>query len=180
MPGRPLPLLPLRALQRQPPGVALWETGAVQWPAPVPAILPSWTRDELIPVTNLGVNPRMRLPLSAAALRIARRLRLQVPKPEPEPEPKRERSAAAKLAAKLAAKRRGKRANPTATAQPKPKRATKREWKQEQPGCRELDGLAIQDSVNLDATKDRGYWARENGRYGSHPSHDRFDGDSEP
>lgn len=25
-----------------------------------------------------------------------------------------------------------------------------------------------------------GYPAREQGRYGSHPSHDRFDGDSEP
>ena len=120
----------------------------------------------------------MRLPLSAAALRIARRLRLQVPKPEPEP--KRERGAAAKLAAKPAAKRRAKRAKPTATAQPKLERATKRERKQEQPGCRELDGLAIEDSVNLDATKDGGYWARENGRYGSHPSHDRFDGDSDP
>ena len=62
----------------------------------------------------------MRLPLSAAALRIARRLRIQVPKPTADPEPKRERSAAAKLAAKLAAKRRGRRATPAATVQPKP------------------------------------------------------------
>jgi hypothetical protein len=33
---------------------------------------------------------------------------------------------------------------------------------------------------NLDATKGIGYPAREQGRYGSHPSHDRFDGDSDP
>lgn len=33
---------------------------------------------------------------------------------------------------------------------------------------------------NLDATKGFGYYARENGRIGSHPSHDRFDSDSEP
>ena len=46
--------------------------------------------------------------------------------------------------------------------------------------CRKLDGLAIEERVNLDATKNRGYMVRENGRYGSHPSHDRFDGDSDP
>jgi hypothetical protein len=34
--------------------------------------------------------------------------------------------------------------------------------------------------LNLDATRGIGYPAREQGRYGSHPSHDRFDGDSEP
>ena len=33
---------------------------------------------------------------------------------------------------------------------------------------------------NMDGTKNIGYPAREDGRYGSHPSHDRFDGDSEP
>jgi hypothetical protein len=31
----------------------------------------------------------------------------------------------------------------------------------------------------LDATRRMSQWARENGRYGSHASHDRFDGDSE-
>ena len=46
--------------------------------------------------------------------------------------------------------------------------------------CRKLDGLSIEERVNLDATKNRGYMAREFGRYGSHPSHDRFDGDSDP
>jgi hypothetical protein len=33
---------------------------------------------------------------------------------------------------------------------------------------------------NLDATKNRGYPAREEGRYGSYPSHDGFDDESEP
>jgi hypothetical protein len=33
---------------------------------------------------------------------------------------------------------------------------------------------------NLDATKGQGYYYREEGRFGSHPSRDRFDGDSEP
>lgn len=33
---------------------------------------------------------------------------------------------------------------------------------------------------NLDATKDRGYPAREDGRYGSYPSHDGFDDESKP
>jgi hypothetical protein len=33
---------------------------------------------------------------------------------------------------------------------------------------------------NLDATKDIGYPVRETGRYGSHPSHDGFDDESEP
>ena len=33
---------------------------------------------------------------------------------------------------------------------------------------------------NLDATKNRGFPARETGRYGSHPSHDGFDDESEP
>ena len=33
---------------------------------------------------------------------------------------------------------------------------------------------------NLDATKGIGYPARESGRYGSHPSHDGFDDESEP
>ena len=33
---------------------------------------------------------------------------------------------------------------------------------------------------NLDATKNYGYPAREAGRYGSHPSHDVFDGESKP
>ncbi len=33
---------------------------------------------------------------------------------------------------------------------------------------------------NLDATKGMGYPARESGRYGSHPSHDGFDDESEP
>jgi hypothetical protein len=33
---------------------------------------------------------------------------------------------------------------------------------------------------NLDATKNYGYPAREAGRYGSHPSHDGFDGESKP
>lgn len=33
---------------------------------------------------------------------------------------------------------------------------------------------------NLDATKDRGYPAREEGRYGSYPSHDGFDDESKP
>jgi hypothetical protein len=35
-------------------------------------------------------------------------------------------------------------------------------------------------SDNLDATKNRGYPAREEGRYGSYPSHDGFDDESEP
>jgi hypothetical protein len=35
-------------------------------------------------------------------------------------------------------------------------------------------------SNNLDATKNIGYPARESGRYGSHPSHDAFDDESEP
>jgi hypothetical protein len=34
--------------------------------------------------------------------------------------------------------------------------------------------------LNLDSTKNIGYPAREDGRYGSHPTYDRFDGDSEP
>lgn len=34
--------------------------------------------------------------------------------------------------------------------------------------------------ANLDATKGIGYVIREDGKYGSHPSHDRFDDDSEP
>ena len=33
---------------------------------------------------------------------------------------------------------------------------------------------------NIDATKGIGYPAREDGSYGSHPSHDGFDDDSEP
>ena len=33
---------------------------------------------------------------------------------------------------------------------------------------------------NLDATKDRGYPAREEGQYGSYPSHDGFDDESKP
>jgi hypothetical protein len=33
---------------------------------------------------------------------------------------------------------------------------------------------------NLDATKNIGYPARETGRYGSHPSHDGFNDESEP
>lgn len=33
---------------------------------------------------------------------------------------------------------------------------------------------------NLDATKDIGYPVRETGRYGSHPSHDGFDDESDP
>ncbi len=33
---------------------------------------------------------------------------------------------------------------------------------------------------NLDATKGIGYPAREEGRYGSYPSHDGFDDESEP
>jgi hypothetical protein len=33
---------------------------------------------------------------------------------------------------------------------------------------------------NLDATKNRGYPAREEGRYGSYPSHDGFDDESKP
>jgi hypothetical protein len=33
---------------------------------------------------------------------------------------------------------------------------------------------------NLDATKDIGYPAREEGRYGSHPAHDGFDDESKP
>jgi len=32
----------------------------------------------------------------------------------------------------------------------------------------------------IDATKNYGYPAREAGRYGSHPSHDGFDGESKP
>lgn len=35
-------------------------------------------------------------------------------------------------------------------------------------------------SNNLDATKNIGYPVRESGRYGSHPSHDAFDDESEP
>jgi hypothetical protein len=34
--------------------------------------------------------------------------------------------------------------------------------------------------LNLDATKNWGYPARERGRYGSHPTHDNFDDESEP
>lgn len=33
---------------------------------------------------------------------------------------------------------------------------------------------------NLDATKNTGYPARETGRYGTYPSHDGFDDESEP
>ena len=33
---------------------------------------------------------------------------------------------------------------------------------------------------NIDATKNIGYPAREQGRYGSHPTHDDFDDESEP
>jgi hypothetical protein len=33
---------------------------------------------------------------------------------------------------------------------------------------------------NLDATKNCGYPAREEGRYGSYPSHDGFDDESKP
>jgi hypothetical protein len=33
---------------------------------------------------------------------------------------------------------------------------------------------------NSDATKGIGYPAREEGKYGSHPSHDGFDDESEP
>ena len=61
---------------------------------------------------SLRTNSRMPLSLSAAALRIARRLRIQVPK--------RERDAAAELDAKLAATRRARRAKPAAPPQPKP------------------------------------------------------------
>lgn len=42
------------------------------------------------------------------------------------------------------------------------------------------NGLQILDSRNLDATKWMAHAVRENGRYGSHASHDRFDGDAEP
>jgi hypothetical protein len=34
--------------------------------------------------------------------------------------------------------------------------------------------------MNLDATRNMGYPAREGGKYGSHPAHDRFDDESEP
>ena len=46
--------------------------------------------------------------------------------------------------------------------------------------CVELNGLSTLDRLNLDATRGRGFMAREHGRFGSHPSHDRFDGDSDP
>jgi hypothetical protein len=32
----------------------------------------------------------------------------------------------------------------------------------------------------MDATKDIGFPVREHGKYGSHPSHDGFDDESEP
>ena len=41
-------------------------------------------------------------------------------------------------------------------------------------------GVGPDGRPNLDATRTFGYAAREEGRYGSHPSHDRFDGDSDP
>lgn len=37
-----------------------------------------------------------------------------------------------------------------------------------------------QASRKIDATKDYAHAFRESGRYGSHPSHDRFDDDSDP
>ena len=48
------------------------------------------------------------------------------------------------------------------------------------PRCVEMDGLSILERTNLDATKWMAHAVREHGRFGSHPSHDRFDGDSEP
>ncbi len=45
----------------------------------------------------------------------------------------------------------------------------------------DLDDVEAPDGwMNLDATKNIGYPAREQGRYGSHPSHDGFDDESEP
>jgi hypothetical protein len=45
----------------------------------------------------------------------------------------------------------------------------------------DLEDLEAPDGwMNLDATKNIGYPAREQGRYGSHPSHDGFDDESEP
>ena len=46
--------------------------------------------------------------------------------------------------------------------------------------CAHFGDDLMPNRPNLDATRGRGYWAREEGRFGSHPSHDRFDGDSDP
>ena len=35
-------------------------------------------------------------------------------------------------------------------------------------------------AIRIDATKDIGYPVREHGPYGSYPSHDPFDGESDP
>jgi uncharacterized Zn finger protein (UPF0148 family) len=35
------------------------------------------------------------------------------------------------------------------------------------------------NASNLDATKNMGYFGRENGKYGSHPGHDGFDDESD-
>jgi hypothetical protein len=43
-----------------------------------------------------------------------------------------------------------------------------------------LDGEEFEGWNDLDATKGIGYPAREEGRYGSYPSHDGFDDESEP
>jgi hypothetical protein len=40
-------------------------------------------------------------------------------------------------------------------------------------------GFFESSAHNLDATKDVGYVRRENGKYGSHASHDSFDDESE-
>ncbi len=61
------------------------------------------------------------------------------------------------------------------------------EWKQREhpegasPGPAEVGDLEAPDGgLNRDGSKDIGYPAREAGKYGSYPSHDRFDDDSDP
>jgi hypothetical protein len=49
-------------------------------------------------------------------------------------------------------------------------------WESEDP----MEGETPEWRMNLDATKDIGYPVREQGRYGSHSSHDRFDDESKP
>jgi hypothetical protein len=57
------------------------------------------------------------------------------------------------------------------------------EFSTESMRCKSEDETEIEPPEwwnNLDATKNIGYPVREQGRYGSHPSHDGFDDESNP
>lgn len=86
------------------------------------------------------------------------------------------------------AQRYGERSHATSVGDANDKRRT--DAKHPSPTGRTAPGLARKTGEveverpawwdNLDATKNRGYPAREEGRYGSYPSHDGFDDESNP